>query len=120
MAKKKNPLKDLNAFLDHQKEAEEAARKAKSEAFLKKEPSQLSTIKKGDISDIDTSNLPELLKQLAHQDVQAFKEGVIEQLIQHTESKKELETEDYILINALIRFQNPKNWKEAISEYWKL
>jgi hypothetical protein len=110
-AKKKNPLKDLDAF-------------------LKQEASSLVDPPKIQATSADTAQSEQLPPALAKEElighlltyVRQSDEGVdisLRELILHTLEKKGIQSAgDKMLINTILYLSHQDNWKEVIKNYW--
>jgi len=111
MAKRKNPLKDLDAFL-----------KQEASSFVKPE-------KKDDTATTSTvSEKPALassdeiisaIDQLAKKDQGRFREEFYEIIKSSLEHLDPNSSEDKMLINTILYLKDKDNWKVNIQDYWK-
>ncbi|TRX58295.1 hypothetical protein FNH22_14650 [Fulvivirga sp. M361] len=120
MAKRKNPLKDLDSFL-------------KQEAASIVAPDQVNVTSSSPEALSDTADVivKETSKSTTKEDVIAFLKNL------HSTNPHDFRTElfyiiqksletsgmkhssDKMLMNTILYLENPQNWKEAIRNYWK-
>jgi len=111
MAKRKNPLKDLDAFLKQEAknfvEPDQVTSKSEKNKVATKRPHDAST-------EITKQDVIDYLCTLKQKDDQSFYD-VLKQSIE----KAGLEaSENKMLVNTVLYLQNKNNWKETIKEYW--
>lgn len=125
-AKKKNPLKDLSAFLAHQEETTKVPPPKKileAEAFLEKKPTQITDVSRpakiAVTDEVNTETIKKLLIHLSEKNEADFRgelydiiKGVVEKLNESTPADK-------MLINTVLYLANQDNWKEAVKSYWE-
>ena len=125
-SKKKNPLKDLSAFLSHQEESTKVPkpkRISEADAFLEKKPTQITNVGRPSKIEIAHEATPEsivkLLTELSKKDEDSFRDELYEIITQVVGKLKESTSEDKMLINTTLYLSNQENWKEVIKEYWE-
>ncbi|MDH5367109.1 MAG: hypothetical protein OEW67_08995 [Cyclobacteriaceae bacterium] len=125
-AKKKNPLKDLSAFLAHQEETTKVPQPKKiseAEAFLEKKPTQITNVSRpakiAVTDEVNAETIKNLLIDLSENKETDFRielydiiKGVLEKLNESTPADK-------MLINTVLYLANQDNWKEAVKTYWE-
>lgn len=124
-AKKKNPLKDLDAFLAHQQEASKVTAPKKlsdTEEFMGKEPTKIAEVSRPTQitmpADVEAATIKTLLLDLADKERGAFRNEFYEIIRKVTENLKDSTPGDKMLINTLLYLSNQENWREAVKEYW--
>ncbi|MEM6358485.1 MAG: hypothetical protein AAF149_12190 [Bacteroidota bacterium] len=109
MAKRKNPLKDLDSFLKQEASSLVEPEKIASQNALK-EPVDAMAFTKEDVLSY--------FKKLAKEDEQAFRVTFLDIMHRSLEFQGLEKATDKMLMNTLLYLQNEGNWKEAIEEYW--
>ncbi|MEM8567452.1 MAG: hypothetical protein AAGF85_13410 [Bacteroidota bacterium] len=110
MAKRKNPLKDLDSFL-------------KQEASSIIEPEKISPAEQPDTIIPDSLKEEDVLnyfKKLALEDEKTSSKAFLNALQKVIESQGVKKGTDKMLLNTLLYLQNQDNWKEAIAKYWSV
>ncbi|MEM9390693.1 MAG: hypothetical protein AAGA02_09470 [Bacteroidota bacterium] len=109
MAKRKNPLKDLDSFL-------------KQEASSLVEPEKIASPsvppKPVDAAHLTKDDVLSYFKKLAKEDERAFRVTFLDIMHKSLEYQGLEKAIDKMLMNTLLYLQNEDNWKEAIEEYW--
>jgi len=113
MAKRKNPLKDLDAFL-----------KQDASSFVKPEkkeppPSAQATVATEQPAFATTDEIITAIDQLAKKDQKQFREDFFEIIKSSLEHLDPQSAEDKMLINTILYLKDKDNWKENISSYWE-
>lgn len=111
MAKRKNPLKDLDAFLK-----QEASSFVKPE---KKESSPQDSVATEQPAIATTNEIITAIDQLAKKDQKQFREDFFEIIKSSLEHLDPQSAEDKMLINTILYLKDKDNWKENISSYWE-
>ena len=128
MSKKKNTLKDLDAFLKQQAATlvnpPKLSEQIDESANVKAEPIKVQVQKAPDQATAFAPNLPsdkilKDLKLLAAQEGENFREKFYDLIIKTLESQHEYSPEDRMLINTALYLRSGENWQETIREYWK-
>lgn len=114
MAKRKNPLKDLDAFL--KQEAKTFVQPDKLAANpIQEEP--IASSKKEANTDhqiVNEETVIEFLSNLKNSDNHSFYE-----VLKLAAEKSGLESsENKMLVNTILYLQNKEDWKEVIKDYW--
>lgn len=124
-AKKKNPLKDLSAFLAHQEEASKITTPnsmADHDEFMGKEPSQVASVNRpGKVKiseEVSAEIISDMLVQLMDKDPDSFREVFGEILLSTIEKFPNREPADAMLINTVLYLNNQEDWKAAVKSYW--
>lgn len=109
MAKRKNPLKDLDAFL-----------KQEATSFVKPEKSEpessLATEQPGLAS---ADEIIDAINQLAAKDKETYRNELYRIIKSSLENLDSSTPEDKMLINTILYLRDKSNWKNSIKEYWK-
>jgi len=124
-AKKKNPLKDLNAFLTHQEEASKIAipKKVKDhEEFMVQKPSQVTAVNRPEKVKIAEEATPlsviNMMKQLMEENPDSSRKILGDIILQTIERMPDSQPADKMLINTVLYLNNQKDWKSALESYW--
>lgn len=126
-AKKKNPLKDLDAFLSQEASSlvqpEKVSGKEKEET-KKKPPAKTSKKKtaKAPIPTKEKISTDTILKQLSalkEQEGDGFTEKLHGLMMKAIELYGDNSAKEKMLINTLLFIDNPDNWREAVKQYWE-
>ncbi|MEM7108642.1 MAG: hypothetical protein AAF519_10490 [Bacteroidota bacterium] len=110
MTKRKNPLKDLDSFLQQ-------------EASSIIEPKKVAPAEKHEVRASTSVSKEEILlyfQKLADEDEQTFKTVLLDVIQKSLEFHGIKRSTDKMLMNTLLYLQNQDNWKEAIAEYWSV
>ena len=114
-AKRKNPLKDLDAFLK-----QEAASLVTPEKVDTPAPEQTPAPAVPEKSaETSMAAITQELKSRIQQQGEGFKAEFYALVQQVLESQQQLTSKDIMLINTLIYLQDQDNWKERIQAYWE-
>ncbi len=111
MAKRKNPLKDLDSFL-----------KQEATSFVKPEGVTGETEAEGTPDQpviIDKDKMLNYFTELAKKDPSAFRSVLLELAQKSVELTGAKTAQDKMLINTLLYLNNPENWETVIKEYWQ-
>jgi len=111
MAKRKNPLKDLDAFLK-----KEASSFVKPEKKADTPPSSAASEKAALTSSRDIISA---IDQLAKKNQSEFREEFFEIIKSSLEHLDPQSAEDKMLINTILYLKDKENWKENIASYWE-
>lgn len=114
-AKRKNPLKDLNAFLKQEAASLVTPEKVETSAQVPVETPSASELP----MEISMTAIARELGSQLQEKGEGFKSdfyGLIQQVL---ESQQHLTSKDIMLINTLLYLRNQDNWKERIKEYWE-
>ena len=126
-AKKKNPLKDLGAFLAHQEEQSHVPEPKKlsdaTEEFMGKKPTQITKVgrpSKITVSpEVNAESITTLLAELCKKNQEGFRADFYQIIIDTIGQLDESKPEDKMLINTAIYLSNQDNWKDAVAAYWE-
>lgn len=128
MAKNKNPLKDLDAFLKQQasslvkpdeikKEEKPLAEKPTSTPEpVVEEPKEETKVYEA-TEQVQQKNWDDLLLDFIKSS-EDFRPELYQTLIEGLEQAKIPAAHDKLLINTLLYLKNPDDWKKNIEEYW--
>ncbi len=109
MAKRKNPLKDLDAFL-----------KQEASSFVKPEPKQPDeSITSGNTGLATADEIIEAIEALAVKDRETYRQELFEIIKASLEHLDKSSAEDKMLINTILYLKDKQNWKENIKNYWE-
>lgn len=106
MAKRKNPLKDLDEFL--KQEASSIVKPAETSPKTS-EASPLTT----------TEDIIAAISTLAATNPAAYREELFKIIKSSIEQLDHSSAEDKMLINTVLYLKNKDNWKETIKSYWQ-
>lgn len=110
MAKRKNPLKDLDAFL--KQEAKSIIKPEKLEENIKEDAPQPAETKAVS-AEINAEQVIDFLSNLAENEKEFY--NLIQQAIEKNEASS---AKQKMLINTLLFLKDKENWKETVKEYW--
>lgn len=120
MSKKKNTLKDLDAFLKQQ--AATLVTPPRITPSIQPE----TTLELEQDPEPDNVNKPlsardilEEIKTLSANQGSAFKPQLYDLILKSVETQGEISPEDKMLINTILYIKSGSNWKETIRHYWK-
>lgn len=114
MAKRKNPLQDIDAFLSQ-------------EATNLVTPNQVSTekVKKTAVEMVPSQpasdhseDMEKLLLQWAEKQGEDFRSPFYKIVLKTLEGLAANSAKDKMLINTLLYLQNPDSWKKVVKDYW--
>lgn len=108
MAKRKNPLQDIDAFL-----SQEATNLVKPDTI----PSDSSKEVRPEPI-IAESNLEDVLKEWMKTQGEGFRTPLYDVILKTLENAPSSTSKDKMLINTLLYLKNPDSWKDVIKEYW--
>ncbi|MCG8389908.1 MAG: hypothetical protein MJA30_30425 [Cytophagales bacterium] len=118
MAKRKNPLKDLDSFLNQQ--ASSFVQPERAEDTVPAEevtpPTGPSTTAQ---APLDKAQVIAYLKTLSDTNPVEFRETLYDIIRQSLENGGLQGANDKMLMNTILYLDNPENWKAAISSYWQ-
>lgn len=124
-AKKKNPLKDLNAFLAHQEEASQITTPKKvtdHDEFMEQKPSQVATVNRPERVRISEEVSPELvvkmLKKIMDEEPFNFRKIFGKIVLSTFEELPDAQPADVMLINTVLYLNNQDNWEDTVKSYW--
>lgn len=125
MAKRKNPLKDIDAFLKQEStsfvDPEKISPKKEKKASDKKEqaslPSEDTSKVKGE--QVSKDVIIAELHTLAHKEGETFRASFYNIIRETLEGLDYSTAEDKMLINTLLYINDKNNWKENIKSYWQ-
>lgn len=124
-AKKKNPLKDLSAFLAHQDESSQIAAPNSvddHDEFMDQKPSQVASVNRPEkvkiAEDISSEVVQTMLTQLIEKHPSDFREVLGEIILKTIESLPDQQPADAMLINTVLYLNNQENWEKAVKSYW--
>lgn len=116
MTKRKNPLKDLDAFL-----------KQEASSFVNPERIAAPPTKTPDVEAVQDQNKPGLepeqeiviaLQALAEKEGSGFRSSLYAIIRETLEKLEDSTAEDKMLINTLLYLNNKPAWKTDIRNYW--
>lgn len=107
MAKRKNPLKDIDSFLK-----QEASALIKPDKIEAQERESLGT------TSLSKEDVLNYFNQLASKDKNEFKASLLEISKSSLETHGLSKAEDKMLMNTILYLQHPEDWKKVITEYW--
>lgn len=109
MAKRKNPLKDLDAFL-----------KQEASSFVKPESKQPDeSINSGQTGMATADEIIKAIEALAVKDQATYRQELFEIIKAAIEHLDKTSAEDKMLINTILYLKDKPNWKGNIKSYWK-
>lgn len=103
MAKRKNPLKNLDEFL-----------KKEASSFVQQESESVETTASAQPQDIKSH-----LIDLAEQDPERYRTELYDLIKSSLDSLSHTTPEDKMLINTLLYITNKDSWRESVAAYWK-
>ncbi|MEP2772437.1 MAG: hypothetical protein ABJH05_09825 [Fulvivirga sp.] len=109
MAKRKNPLKDLDAFLKQEATSFVKPEKAQPEASLATEQPGLAT----------ADEIIDAINQLAAKDSETYRNELYRIIKSSLENLDASTPEDKMLINTILYLRDKVNWKSNIKKYWE-
>ena len=117
MSKKKNTLKDLDAFLKQQAATivPPETLQTKVEETTPKEATPAANAGEK----ISPQNIIQALKNLSQQEGSHFRNQLCDIIIASLDSTALLSPEDTMLINTALYLKGGDNWKELVREYWR-
>jgi hypothetical protein len=121
MSKKKNTLKDLDAFLKQQAATlvnpPRIALSLKDETTLELEhDSESENVVEETIS---SHTILQKIRLLSAKEGDGFKSQLYDLILKSVETQREISPEDKMLINTVLYIKSGSNWKETIRQYWK-
>jgi hypothetical protein len=121
MSKKKNTLKDLDAFLKQQAATlvnpPRIAPSLKDETTLELEhDSESENVVEETIS---SHTILQKIRLLSAKEGDGFKSQLYDLILKSVETQREISAEDKMLINTVLYIKSGSNWKETIRQYWK-
>jgi hypothetical protein len=121
MSKKKNTLKDLDAFLKQQ--AATLVNPPRITASLKDETTlELEHDSESENAVEETVSSRAILEKitlLSAKEGNGFKPQLYDLILKSVETQREISPEDKMLINTVLYIKSGSNWKETIRQYWK-
>ncbi len=124
-AKKKNPLKDLSAFLAHQQEASKITTPKSvvdHEEYMEQKPSQVAAVNRPEkvriSEDVSPELITDMLKQLMDKHPSNFREVFGEIIINTIEQAPDQQPSDTLLINTVLYLSHQDSWEDAVKAYW--
>lgn len=117
MAKRKNPLKDLDSFLKQEAAsivAPDQVNVTSSSPEALSDDTVEETTKSTTKEDVIT-----FLKNLHSTNPQDFRTELFYIIQKSLETSGMKHSSDKMLMNTILYLENPQNWKEAIRNYWK-
>lgn len=118
MAKRKNPLKNLDSFLNQQASSFVQPDKVE-ETVPAKEVIPPTDRSASTQASLDKSQVIAYLKTLSDADPVEFRETLYDIIRQSLENEGLQGAHDKMLMNTILYLDNPENWKATISSYWK-
>ena len=121
MAKRKNPLKDLDAFLKQEAKSFVEPKKVEPKPEVAAEPSayqakevEEAPIQTAQATTLDIAEVKEyLIKMRANGDTE-----FLDLLLKVAEDSDTNSSKNKMLINTILYLKDQENWKENIKEYW--
>lgn len=114
MAKRKNPLQDIDAFL-----SQEATNLVTPNQLPDQEEVKIAKEEKVPKETQSPDDIPKLLSQWIKSKGDDFRPDLYQALLQTLEELPNSNSRDKMLINTLLYLQNPDSWKEKIEHYWQ-
>ncbi|QSE97263.1 hypothetical protein [Fulvivirga lutea] len=115
MAKRKNPLKDLDAFLKQEaKSFVEPKKVAKDESAAFQSPPPVKEESESAALPLNENSVKSFLKALKAKGDEEF----LDLLLSVAEESDKDSSKSKMLINTLLYLKDQKNWKENIKAYW--
>ena len=118
MAKRKNPLKDLDSFLSQQASSFVQPEKVEETAPVKETATQVEQ-SPAPQAPLDKLEIIAYLETLSDTNPAEFRKTLYDIIRQSLENGGIQDPTDKMLMNTILYLDNPGNWKEAISSYWK-
>jgi hypothetical protein len=125
-AKKKNPLKDLNAFLAHQEDASQITTPktvSDHEEFMEQKPSQVTRVNRPEKVKISEEVSPDLimkmLSELMQREPTKFRKVFGDIVLRTIEQLPDDQPADAMLINTVLYLNNQDSWEDAVKSYWE-
>ncbi|MBL6448185.1 hypothetical protein JMN32_17835 [Fulvivirga sp. 29W222] len=125
MAKRKNPLKDIDAFLKQEstsfvnpEEISPKKRKKDSDKQEEESPTAKPALKAMK-EQVSKEDIIAELHALANKEGDTFRPSLYEIIRKALESLEHSTAEDKMLINTLLYINDKANWKENIKNYWQ-
>jgi hypothetical protein len=122
MSKKKNTLKDLDAFLKQQAATlvgptplSEQVEEPEQEETPAPAPSPAPI----PVYEVTLNKILNDLETLSRKEGPAFRKKFYDLILQSAETNLQSLPEDKMLINTVLYLKNGSRWKEAIREYWR-
>lgn len=115
MAKRKNPLKDLDAFL--KQEATSFVNPEKIQPEEKKEATPEATTPR--TQQPSREEILSELQALANREGSSFRHSFYGLIRETLENLDHLTAEDKMLINTVLYLDDKQGWKENIKSYWQ-
>lgn len=113
MSKKKNTLKDLDDFLKQQAASLVSPEKLPSTPTTRDQEVENTA---GSIIE-DTDSAAQFIK--AMQNDNGRLSHICDAILGSYEHVRDLAPEEKMLVNTALYIKNPKNWKDAITTYWR-
>lgn len=127
MSKKKNTLKDLDAFL-RQQAATLVTPTPLSGQFEQQQPEEpepdeapapAPVHSPAPVQEVTMSKILHDLETLSHREGTSFRKKFYDLILQSAETNLNTLPEDKMLINTVLYLKSGERWKEAIREYWR-
>lgn len=123
MAKRKNPLKDIDDFLKQESTSFVSPEKISTKKKSKTETAEPEGINTEDTTavtaQVSTESILADLEKLASKEGANFRKTLYHIITQSVSSMEKPTAEDKMLINTLLFIEDKDNWKENIRNYWK-
>ena len=116
MAKRKNPLKDLDSFLKQEAASLVTPEKLTTPAVP---PKSDVVEKEATVKAMDAEDVIAYLTNLYHQDPDYFRRTLHQIIQQSLEKTGHKSAHDKMLINTILYLDHPNNWKATIKQYWQ-
>lgn len=114
MAKRKNPLQDIDAFLSQEASNLVTPNKvSEDKTVTKKESTPIPVEQSKEADDIQTS-----LQMWINNQGEDFRSPLYDLMLTTLENVPSQSAKDKMLINTLLYLKNPDSWKEVIKKYW--
>ncbi len=121
MAKRKNPLKDLDSFLNQEASSIVQPDKVEESAPPVPETDPIPIVEPSTVADeaSDKSQVITYLKSLSDKDPEEFRNTLYEIIKTSLENGGAEDSADKMLMNTVLYLNHPEDWKEVIKAYWK-
>jgi hypothetical protein len=122
MSKKKNTLKDLDAFLKQQAATlvgPTPLSEQVEEPEQEETPAPTPSTAPIPVYEVTLNKILNDLETLSRKEGPSFRKKFYDLILQSAETNLQSLPEDKMLINTVLYLKNGSKWKEAIREYWR-
>jgi hypothetical protein len=122
MSKKKNTLKDLDAFLKQQAATlvgPTPLSEQVEEPEQEETPAPAPSTAPIPVYEVTLNKILNDLETLSRKEGPSFRKKFYDLILQSAETNLQSLPEDKMLINTVLYLKNGSKWKEAIREYWR-